>query len=160
MERRLLDITEVASSAILQLHVYWLRLHGDRRLPAKRDIDPAAIKNLLPYLIIAEIHRDPFRVRYRLVGTEAAVFAGADYTGRWLHETGWGDAIEAIAANFQRVADSARPLFGIDRLLWVDDKWKNYEWAMLPLSDSGADVTHCLVIEDFRHLERRVFGLL
>lgn len=154
LERRYIETDDVASSAIVALQDYWQRLHRDRRLPAKRDIDPAEIKPLLPYLVIAEIHWEPLRVRYRLVGTEAARFAGADYTGQWLHETGWGEAIAEIETNFRRVAESGRPLFGADRILWVDDKWKHYEWAMLPLSDDGTRVTHCLIIEDFRHFER------
>jgi len=154
LERRYLAIGDVASSAILTLHAYWQGLRGGRPCPAKRDIDPAAMRALLPYLVIAEIHREPFRVRYRLVGTEAARFAGEDYTGRWLDETGWGEAIAEIVGNFRRVAESGQPLFGIDRILWVDEKWKHYEWAILPLSDDGTTVTHCLVIEDFRHFER------
>lgn len=154
MERRILDIGDVESSAIVELVAYWHGLHRGRAFPAKRDIDPAEIRLLLPYLVIAEIHQAPFRVRYRLVGTEAARFAGEDYTGRWLHETGWGEAVAEIERNFRRVAEAGRPLFGVDQILWVDDNWKHFEWGILPLSDDGTRVTHCLVIEDFRHFER------
>lgn len=154
------DAGDLESSAILELYAYWQGLHRGRPWPAKLDIDPAEIKLLLPYLVIAEIHGQPFRVRYRLVGTEAARFAGEDYTGRWLHETGWGAALDEIEGNFRRVAESGEPLFGADQMLWVDDKWKHFEWGMLPLSDDGSMVTHCLVIEDFRHFERPDGGIL
>ncbi len=154
MASRYDETGEMASSAIQALVDYWRGLHRGRRFPAKRDIDPAEIKPLLPFIVVAEFHRAPFRVRYRLVGTEAARFAGEDYTGRWLDQTGWGDALVDIEANFRRVAETGQALFGADRMLWVDDKWKHFEWGILPLSDDGDTVTHCLVIEDFRHLER------
>lgn len=154
MTTRLLQIDDVTSTAVRALYDYWRGLHGDRPFPAKRDIDPAAIKTLLPYVIIVEIHRNPFRVRYRLVGTEAVIFAGKDYTGVWLHEAKWGEMTEIIGSYYRRVAETGRPLFGADEVL-INDKWKEYEWAILPLSDDGITVTHCLVMEDSRHFERR-----
>jgi len=154
---RLLQIDDVTSTAIRALYDYWQGLHRNGPLPAKRDIDPAAIKPLLPYVIIVEIHRDPFRVRYRLVGTEAVRFAGWDYTGVWLHEADWGEVTEVMISNYQRVAETGKPMFGADDVL-INDKWKEYEWAILPLSDDGSTVTHCLVMEDSRHFERRGYS--
>ena len=40
----------------------------------------------LPYLTLAEIHRDPLRLRFRLVGTEIVQLRGGEFTWRWLEE--------------------------------------------------------------------------
>lgn len=47
---------------------YWDAQRGGRRMPARRDIDPSAIKIALPYLLILAVEGDLFR--YRLVGTQ------------------------------------------------------------------------------------------
>jgi hypothetical protein len=53
--------------ASLDLYTYWLSKRGARVMPARTDIDPADIPQLLPYLTIAEKAGDQFR--YRLKGT-------------------------------------------------------------------------------------------
>lgn len=80
----------VTSGRIRELASYWEAKRAGRAMPVKREIDPAEIKSLLPYLMIAELHRgDTLRIRYRLVGTEAARYAEEDYTNLWLDESGW-----------------------------------------------------------------------
>lgn len=93
---RFLGLDEVRSETIRMVQGYWNRVRGSRRFPAKSDIDPAEIKSALPYILISEVQQNPLRVRYRLVGTESAHFAGEDFTGKWLHETDWGEDVRTI----------------------------------------------------------------
>jgi hypothetical protein len=65
---------------------YWEACRGDRPMPARADIDPAAIKPLLPHLILMDVLRNakpgwPLDFRYRLLGTFADQHMLARYTG-------------------------------------------------------------------------------
>jgi hypothetical protein len=65
---------------------YWNARRGDRPMPARADIDPAAIKALLPHLILMDVLRAakpdwPLDFRYRLLGTFADEHMLARYTG-------------------------------------------------------------------------------
>lgn len=150
-----LTFDAVESETIRLVHGYWSGLRGLRRFPAKREIDPAALKPVLPYIMIAEVHRDPLRVRYRLVGTEVVHFMGEDFTGQWLHETAWGDYIGSVEEKYDRVFKIGGPVFGIDYFTQASDRQrKPYEWAIFPLAEDGETVDYCLLVEDYRQLNR------
>ena len=85
------DISEISSPNIHRLYVYWTAKRGLHPVPYRRDIDPADLKPLLPELTISEFETDPFRVRYRLVGTRVAEISGLDYTGLYLDQLDFGD---------------------------------------------------------------------
>ncbi len=85
------DISEISSPNIHRLYDYWTAKRGLHHVPYRRDIDPADLKPLLPELTISEFETDPFRVRYRLVGTRVAEISGLDYTGLYLDQLDFGD---------------------------------------------------------------------
>jgi hypothetical protein len=151
-----LQLSEIRSDKIRQVQEYWDRLRDDRRFPAKRDIEPADIKAVLPYVLISEVHRDPLRVRYRLIGTEIAHYSGEDFTGKWLHETGWGgDYTRSVERKYVRMFETRTPVFGIDYFVQrTDGQRKPYEWAIFPLAEDGETVDFCLLVEDRQPLDR------
>lgn len=61
---------------------------GGRKMPTRDEIDPADIRDLPPNIVMVDIEQ-PFRVRYRLVGTRAADFNRIDFTSRYLAELRW-----------------------------------------------------------------------
>jgi hypothetical protein len=66
---------------------YWRSLRpGQRAFPGRQHFDPAAIPKLLPCIRLYDVFRDPWRFRYRLVGTELAHHLGRDLTGTWCGE--------------------------------------------------------------------------
>jgi hypothetical protein len=145
-----LEITGVVKSDRINLLLaYWERRCEGRTMPAKRDIDPADLKPLLPYLMVAEIHQGPLRVRYRLVGTEAVRLAQEDYTGRWLDESAWmAPEVESYIRQYAALVATRRPLLGTGHLVSEDGKERIFEWGKFPLSEDGERVTHCIGIED------------
>lgn len=64
---------------------YWRTLNGGAT-PSRAQIDPAAIKPLLPHVYIVEFLHDPFQVRYRLSGTAADDWNGFPLAGRSIDE--------------------------------------------------------------------------
>lgn len=154
-----LSLADLTSPLVLKLHDYWEHLKGVQKLPAKDDFDPTRVRSLLPYLTVEEIHREPLRVRFRLVGTEQARFAAMDYTGSWLHELPWHpDVIVDLLGHYRRLLAAARPIFGASRYAWSDGFEKAFEWALFPLRGSGPEssdrVDYVIGIEDFSMIDR------
>ena len=68
------------------LYAYWDVKRGDRLMPARADLDPLDIPQVLSHLILLDVTHDPLRFRVRLYGTEVADLRGRDLTGRYLYE--------------------------------------------------------------------------
>jgi hypothetical protein len=152
---RILSVEEITSPLVLLLHGHWQALRAGREFPAKSNIDPAELKQALPYLILSEIHRDPLRVRYRLVGTRVALFSRDDFTGRWLHETKWSDHIKRQVLEIYELALKQRcPLYGRDWTIWNPNRWAPFEWAMFPLADDGIAISHFIGVEDYSQVDQ------
>jgi len=151
MERR-----EVTSRLIAELEGYWETLRGDRPMPRRDEVDPVDLARWLPYISIMELHYEPFRVRYRVVGTEVARINGEDFSNRWLEETGWPpSAIELNRLLYVKVAESGQPLYGLSTISFGGREDCVFEWVLLPLSNDGRTVTHCLSLDDMTSISPR-----
>jgi hypothetical protein len=147
--REVASVEELSSSIGTELYAYWERKRGSRRMPSRADIDPADLKRILPSILIAKIDRE--RVRYTLVGTRCVAHAGMDYTGHYLDEidftcdfdTDWHEAYRVLMRE-------RRPIFGIVKTFLKDNRVCELAEVLLPLSDDGETVTHCIAIEDAR----------
>src|SRR3546814_21164581 len=76
-----LDFLGQCSPRIRRAWDYWTAKRGDRPMPSRRDIDPAEIPDLLPYLVLTAVLPAPPFLRYRLVGTRQVAIRGHDPTG-------------------------------------------------------------------------------
>lgn len=151
-----MERSEIDSRLIDGLEAHWNALRGDREMPRRDEIDPIDLARWLPYLSIMEVHYDPFRVRYRVVGTEVARIVGEDFSNRWLEETGWGD--QSIALNrllYVTVAESRRPVYGLSTVSFEGRSDWIFQWCLMPLSNDGKRVTHCLSLDDLAGISPR-----
>jgi len=150
------DRSEITSRLIAGLEDHWSKLCGGRPMPRRDEIDPVDLARWLPYISIMELHHDPFRVRYRVVGTEVARITGEDFSNRWLDETGWGPAsIELNRLLYVRVAETSSPLYGLSTISFAGREDWLFEWVLLPLSNDGKTVTHCLSLDDMTSIAPR-----
>lgn len=151
-----LERSEITSPLIAEIDAHWSRLRGGRPMPRRDEIDPVDLANWLPYISIMELHYDPFRVRYRVVGTEVARITGGDFSNRWLDETDWGaQAIELNRLLYVKVAETGRPLYGLSKTSFAGREDWIFEWVLLPLSNDGTSVTHCLSLDDMTSISPR-----
>jgi hypothetical protein len=158
------DRVEIASKMITAVEAKWIELRGMRAYPSRRDIDPLDFQPWLPYLSLVEIHPgaagEPFRVRYRLVGTEVTRFTGEDFSNRWLDETGWEPAIiEVNRTLYRRVWETRSPAFGFSMIDWEERQKYSFEWGLFPLSDDGHGINGCLSVDDFTAIAGRTHML-
>ena len=131
--------TEAPISRHLELYAYWLSKRGARGMPARRDIDPADIQQLLPYLAIAE--RDGDQFRYRLMGSGIVREGGREATGRVVG-SGLGDEkiTEEALALWERVFTTARPIFTAVEFCFESGEKHFVSTLILPLSGDGMTV--------------------
>ena len=151
-----LEQHEITSKLIAGLEAHWNALRGERAMPRRDELDPVNLVPWLPHLSTMELHYDPFRVRYRVVGTEVARIVGEDFSNRWLDETRWGDS--AITLNrllYERVAERRAPSFGLSTITWQGKPDHVFQWALFPLSSGGEAVSHCLSLDDFSTIAPR-----
>lgn len=135
--------------SIAELHQYWVARCDGRAMPRRADINPADIPHLLPAIALVDIESDPFRVRYRLIGTRLVQDMGRDFTGFYLDELRF-DKPDELLALYRRAAEEKMPAFRSSTWRRPDGIVWDLETAILPLSEDGARVSQCLAIEDFQ----------
>lgn len=133
----------IRTAKLRRLYDYWAAKRGDRRMPSRRDLDPAEIPDLLPCLILMEVQEEG-RLRIRLSGTRIVDLYGADYTRRFLDELDLGDQRQSVLADYARCCDSAEAQ--VDERHFHSLRGVHYqmERLILPLSDDGVTVNKLL----------------
>jgi hypothetical protein len=134
------------------LLLYWNTVRGSRALPSRTDIDPAALKPHLAHIMMLTAEYEPFRVCYRLVGTEIVRFARFDFTGRYADALDFQDDAEEDWTRFYREsAEARRPGRGVYH--WTVDGLRRWiEFLICPLSSDDTMVDRFIAIEDYEHL--------
>lgn len=81
------SIPEECHPKVRALFEYWRSKHpGGDGLPGRQHIDPVDIPHLLPNVWLIDVGRNPYRFRFRLIGTQIVSYAGEDNTGKWFDE--------------------------------------------------------------------------
>jgi len=144
-----LDWTTRKLPRIDRMHAYWQSRRRGHAVPLRRDIDPGDLKDMLPYVIIAELHREPFRVRYRLGGAAVSSALGYNIAGRWLHEMDVAGGHGTWIGIYRRLFETGQPVFGcsVGKLSGVT--MFSCDFAVFPLSHDGKNVDQCLEIENW-----------
>lgn len=149
---KLITAGELTSERVKRFQDYWQSKCKEGSPPRRGGIDPVEIPRLLPYIVIAEIEPEPFRIRYRLVGTRIAESHGADYTNRYLDECGF--AVEPLLTEcYRRLVAMRAPVFAYYE--WNKRNWRRPQGAVgasetgfFPLSSDGIAIDGAINIAD------------
>lgn len=139
----------IRSPKVRFLHDHWDRLRGARIAPRWAEIDPGALRPILPFLIVTEFLDRPFDVRFRLVGTAVLEAYGEDFMGRTLstlEATGGHDLWFDI---YRRIMNDARPHYGRYCLEGAAAEIMITDVGMFPLSSDGRAVDRTIEVEDW-----------
>jgi len=131
-----IDSVEECRPELRQLHDLWQALRGERRMPARRDFDPADARRLLPHImlidVVAEAPRER-RYRVRLHGTAQAAFQGTDWTGAYLHEKTDRESAERLCDVGDHIVASRAPWMSTGSLYWTESRpYSRFETMLLP----------------------------
>jgi hypothetical protein len=131
------------------LHEWWCSNGGPSIVPDRRVVDPLELKALLPNILIAEAEHDPFRVKYRLVGTKVTEITGLDITGRYIDELLSAEPDQPWEQHYLTVYHSRKPLFGLTTVSRIAGGTVDYEFGIFPLRRGGDLVEQFIALEDY-----------
>jgi hypothetical protein len=139
---------------VRRFHDYWLSKCRPGRLPARADIDPVEIPDLLPWIMLIDPVAGPdgTRFRMRLIGTGLVARAGRDATGNFYDELFSKRDVARFAAIYNEVIRSGRPHHfhsdvDINRL--EGREHIRYERLLCPLASDGKTVDMLVAIVAF-----------
>lgn len=136
-----------------QLEAYWRTKKGERRAPARADLDPIEVPTLMPHLLLLDVEPGSHRVRFRLMGTAVTNGLGRDLTGRYLDELPLNRTQRAMHEQYRRVAETAEPACSTWEYTREDGRHLCLERLVLPLSSDGVTIDMLLggVVFDTAH---------
>jgi hypothetical protein len=138
----------IAHPALRQLYEYWLTQRGGHPVPLRRDIDPVAIPQLLPHLILAE-RAEGDDLRYRLVGTRIVEAHGLDYTGWRLSHLAKGEALTLARTLYGPVMEQGLPVYSEGPFRWPGGEFLWTRRLHLPISLDGSRIDLALAGQVF-----------
>lgn len=141
---------DVDSALVDQLESYWRGKASGGSIPARGDIEPADLVPVLPYILLTELERSPFRVRFRLVGTQVVAQSRKDFTGHYLDELNFHDNAMRFGEVYRTVAEHAAPVYGMSEMLCIGSGVMGFYFAVFPLAEDGRTVSHAVAVEDYR----------
>ncbi len=149
------DIARTTSPRVKQLHTWWTEHRPEGDIPDRSALLPEQLAPMMPYVMITDIEPEPFRVRYRLVGTKVVANTGFDFTGRYLDEVQPESALVPWREYYRTVFDSRAPLMGAFVDIASAGGTFNYEFGIYPLRRGGSAVAQCIAVEDYFGFEAK-----
>lgn len=135
----------ISHPRLRQLYDYWLRKRGGRKMPARADLDAAEMSYVLGDLMLVDvIGAAPPRFRIRLHGSNLALRAGHELTGKMLDELPPSQFRTIVRERWTEVAATGQAR-RCRRDGMLDDRPYRYESIILPLSQDGERVNMELV---------------
>jgi hypothetical protein len=128
---------------------------GELGVPDRGALWPGDILKLLPFVFIAEVQPEPFRIRYRLVGTKAVANTGFDFTGRYLDEFQRPGAPVPWEDYYRTAMATRQPLLGDATVPAQAGGTFRYEFGIFPLTLGGTEIRQFVAIEDYFNFDFR-----
>lgn len=126
-----------------RLYNYWQKLRGERPAPERRDIEPAAIKDLLSDVFILE-HQSGAEFSYRLAGSSLCNVYCRELKGRSFREFWPEDDLEALDTMITAIrTDAAAAIIGYEGKN-ARGQSVPFEMLLLPLRYGGHDYPRIL----------------
>ncbi len=134
--------------SLQRLFRHWLGLCVDGRLPLRRDIDPLAVRDLMPNLQLLDVGAAPDDLRYRLVGSEIVAAFGFEPRGKTRREIRAAHVSPDNYADFDRTSRETHDIarrgvvaYTHDYMTSYDHDFLAYARLLLPVSEDGLAIT-------------------
>jgi hypothetical protein len=127
-----------ACPEIRQLLEYWRSIRPAGLFLGRQHLDPLAIGPLLSHVWLIDVHREPLRFRYRLVGSRIVERLGRELKGEWLDEAHPAFLQSAGYRDYTGVAEDGAAAWRRGPSTFTDDpRWRTIERIILPLAENG-----------------------
>ncbi|MFT6559748.1 PAS domain-containing protein [Sneathiella sp.] len=132
---------EVRDPRIVELLDYYLEIHPKDQMPSRRVFDPFHLPRLLSHLTLVDVERDPYRFKFRVMGSTITDNMELEGTGKYLDEIFPGIEEQYPYLDRVTVAENSCPVhrLGQPSLSFRTD-FANLERVHLPLASDGKTV--------------------
>jgi hypothetical protein len=153
MHSGIVDVKGFFAPAVPKIFEYWSAIAMGQGAPSRELLDPLDMpKSELPHVMLIEYEHEPYRAKYRVVGTGISRQYSLDYTNLFVDQLAFPVGLEEAASiQYRQVWQTAKPIVGHYGYPTTAGRLILAEYAMLPLLSDGR-VTHCLAVE---HLDPR-----
>lgn len=136
---------------VRRLLYHWMRkCTADGHLPTRQDIDRIELAELLPYMWMLDVQRNPWRFRYRMAGSDFATLVGRTIGNDWYDELrpmAWGtNRTRLITTARDGMATWRRGAMPVEDDSFEFSGWRDVESLMLPVAGDGISVDTVLGI--------------
>lgn len=145
---------ELAKSTMVKTLCDWWSANADAvGIPDRGAFDIVEHRLLMPNVMISEVETEPFRIRYRLVGTRVVANLGVDFTGRYLDELIGPDFQVPWMDYYRQAFAERRPLMGALTEPTKSGNTFTYEFGVFPIARGGPAVEQFIALEDYFDFE-------
>jgi len=109
-------------------------------MPSRRDIDPVEMKPWLAGIQLVDVHHNPRKLVYRLVGQVDVDFRGYNPTGRTVEECAVGQNLLESLRNYEIVITQRCFVYDYADYVSASGLVRSQECILLPLSENGTEV--------------------
>lgn len=134
---------------------YWNKQRGDRAMPARADLDPADIVNILPNVILLDVKAEPLDFRYRLIGTAITNNLNTNLSGQWMRDIPYQAPPSLIHGACRRVFEERHPISSNIPYVGPNKDFFAAEDVIMPLSVDGKTINMLFITVDYL---RKNFG--
>jgi len=127
-----------------EVYDHWRTAAEGRPMPARADLDPSAIRHLLPGISILDVGERFDLLRYRLAGTRLHDIFSCEMTGQNLFDLRLGAKRRYWRAAYRRVVEERMPMQGAVKGPIAGREHIVLFWLRLPLSEDGETVSKIL----------------
>ena len=130
-------MTSLGDSRLQQLFAHWDTVRGTRIMPARRDIDPIMIPQVLSIIFVCDYERATGRLRYRLAGEDIGRRYRGGLPGRYQDELYALQEREPYLARIKEIMETPAIFQAQGGVYVADARRGNGERLMLPLAADG-----------------------
>ncbi|HEX2116643.1 MAG TPA: PAS domain-containing protein [Alphaproteobacteria bacterium] len=129
-----MDLSSVTDSRLTRALAYWREKAAGRPMPDRRDINPAEIPDLLPWILLWDVVPSGYRVR--LAGTGICDAVGRELKGVDF-EAMHGSGTAEIKPDYDYVVREGKPHYVERSMWWSHRSYRSYKRVLLPFTNGG-----------------------
>lgn len=148
--------------ALVDLYEYWAELAGERDVPHKQNLDPAAFHKILPHIVLTEVRYEPLDFIYRLIGEHIVQNASRSMQGQSLSElaNSGSERDRHLQAHLQAIGDAvittrAAVFADLSYETIPTGAQKLLQCTCLPLEDDDGVITHIICAAVYEDISRK-----
>lgn len=143
----IVDPSQLKDIRLRVLLAHWSAAAVKRgRPPPKEFVDRAVLGDLLDWLFLYRVERDPLRFLYILCGTKIVRRIGVNITGKYVHDHPDPAAREAIAGALTAVVTTGLP-HRVESRRRLLDRELHTEVVVAPLAGTDGIIDHVLALQ-------------